>query len=367
MPDNVLLVFQNLGKVALKHIVQLLLIHCHGVGAACTIVVVAGANPADVGILVCPDGTPEGPAALLTFNDGGEGVFVALPGALCLELPAPLPHDTLGLFEGLLVDNTEVGAFHHHPLLGVPLHPLAGQEIGDLLLPVDDLAGVQLVGQHMANAVLVPGAVPFRFQSPLIEHGGDFGGTVPLAYIPLEDLAQNRRFLLVDGQIEVVAVGLVVAVDEVGDSPLLGVHLFAEFDALGGVGALLLRHRPQQGQDEFAVAHAGHVGCEKLSLDAQLFQASDVLQQVHRVSGEAGDVLHHDKVKQSLFSVRHHAEEFLAVLDLSAGDALIGVEADEMVAGALDVFVKEAFLHLKAVELVFFVRGDSTVGGNVHG
>ena len=91
------------------------------------------------------------------------------------------------------------------------------------------------------------------------------------------------------------------------------------------------------------------------------------MQEVHGVSGKPGDVLDHHHLEEALLSVGHHPQKLLAVFDFCAGDALVGVEADQVVPGALGVLGEEAFLGLQAVQLVLFVGGDTAVGGDVHG
>ena len=67
-----------------------------------------------------------------------------------------------------------------------------------------------------------------------------------------------------------------------------------------------------------------------------------------------------------MLGVRHHPQELLAILDLRAGQALVSVQADEGVSGTLGVLREELLLCLQTVELVFFLRGDTAVSGNVH-
>ena len=67
-----------------------------------------------------------------------------------------------------------------------------------------------------------------------------------------------------------------------------------------------------------------------------------------------------------VLGVRHHPQELLAVLDLGTGQPFIGVQADKGIPGALGIFREELLLGLQTVELVFFLRGDTAVSGDVH-
>ena len=213
---------------------------------------------------------------------------------------------------------------------------------------------------------MAPLTVSFGAQAPLVEEHRDFSGAIAFLYIPMKNLADHVGFFLIDGEVEVIADGLVIAIDNVGDPAFFGVHLFAELDPFGSIGAFLLCQRAKDGQHKLAVAHTGHVGSQKLGLDAKGFQLADILQQINRVAGKAGDVLDHHHLKETVLSVRHHPQKFFAVFGLCAGDALIGVQADQIVAGALGILHKESFLRCQAVQLIFFVGGDPAVSGNVH-
>ncbi len=265
-------------------------------------------------------------------------MLVALPLVVGAECLMPGVKNLLGPLEGFRRDDLQLGLVHHDPVILGLVRPLAGEKVADLLLAIDYLAGVQLVGDDAADGVLAPGAVALGAQAALVEGVGDFSGSGTFLGVHMENLADDFCLILVDGKVEIVADGLVVAEDDVGDPALLGVHLLAELDTLGGVGTLLLGQRAEDGQHKLAVAHAGHVGGEKLGLDAQGFQLADALEQVDGVPGETANVLDHHHVKQVVLGIGHHAQEFLAVLDLCAGDALVGVEAHKHVAGAAGVF-----------------------------
>ena len=86
----------------------------------------AGADPSDIGVFIGADGTPEGPAALLTFDEGGKQVFVALALLVHLECLTAGFHNLLRLFKGFRVDDPQVRAVNHHPLRNVLVRPLAG-------------------------------------------------------------------------------------------------------------------------------------------------------------------------------------------------------------------------------------------------
>ena len=246
--DDGLLCFQQSGEVFLQDLDQFLLIHRHGVGAAVgSPSVVTGADPAYIGVFIGADGTPERPAALLTLDEGREQVLIALPLPSDLESTVPGVQDFLCLLEGFIVNDAQLGLVHHDPVSFVPVRPLSGEEVRDLLLAIDDLPGIQLVSEDMPHSVLAPLAVAFGLQATLVEHIGNLGGAVALLGVPVIDLPDDSSLLLVDGQVEVVADGLVVAVDDVWDTPLLGVQLLAELHPLGGVGTLLLSQRTEDG------------------------------------------------------------------------------------------------------------------------
>ena len=86
----------------------------------------AGADPADIGVFVGTDGAPEGPAALLALDEGGEQVFVALPFFIHFERLAAGLHDLLGPLKGFRVNDPQVWPLHHHPFRSVLVRPLAG-------------------------------------------------------------------------------------------------------------------------------------------------------------------------------------------------------------------------------------------------
>ena len=287
--------------------------------------------------------------------------------SFCLEGLGTRAQDLQRLLKELRLDDAQLRPVGDHPLVLRPLLAAAGQEVRDLLLAVDDLARVELVRQDAADRVLAPVAAALGFDPAGVETVCDLRRTEAVLRVPAVDLADDLRLLRVDCKIKVVALGLVVAEDDVRHAALLGIDLLAEFDALGGIRALLLRQRTEDREDEFGVAHAGHVRRQKLRLDAEGLELADVLQQVHGVAREAGDVLHHDHVEQPALRVLHHAEEFLAVFDLRPGEPLVGIESDEVVPRTLGVLGKKRLLRLQTVELVLLIRGDPAISGNVHG
>ena len=166
---------------------------------------------------------------------------------------------------------------------------------------------------------------------------------------------------------EAVPGAFAVAVDQIGHLAPLGVDPLAELDALGHIGRLLLGQGPEEGQHELALPQGVHPRREKQGLDAQGLQPPHALEQVHRVAGQAGDVLDHQHLEEAPLRVRHHLLELDAAADLGAGEALVGVEPDQGVAGALGVLDEKALLGLQTAQLVGLVRGDPAVGGDVHG
>ena len=85
----------------------------------------------------CP---AERPAAFLAAQDRRKQVLVALPLLVRLKRRSALEHD-------LLRDDAEVLTLHNHPIFLIPALALAGQEVLDFLLPIDDLARVKRVRQ----------------------------------------------------------------------------------------------------------------------------------------------------------------------------------------------------------------------------
>ena len=305
--NDILLGLQQPGEILLQNLDEFIFIHCHGVGAVVgSLSIVAGADPADIGILIGADRAPEGPAALFTPDQGGEQVFIALPHHLHLELPPPLLHQPLGLFKLFGFDDAQFRPLYHHPIPRVLFHPAPSEEVGHLLFAVDDLPGVELVGQDTAYTGLAPPAVPLGTQASFIEQDGDFCRPIAVFEVPLVDLAHNRRFFFVDGEVEIVPYRFIVTIDNIGHTALLRIHFLAELDPFGGVGALLLGQRPEDRQDEFAVAHACHVGGQELRFNAQGLEFPYILQKIHRVPGKPGNVFYHHHLKEAMFRVRHH-------------------------------------------------------------
>ena len=103
------------------------------------------ADPADIGILVSADDAPERPAAFLALNQGRKQVLVALAFLVHLECPAPAFHNLLCLLKDFRLDDAQFGLVHHQPLRLVLLGALAGQEIRNLLLAVNDFPCVKLI------------------------------------------------------------------------------------------------------------------------------------------------------------------------------------------------------------------------------
>lgn len=92
----------------------------------------------------CP---AERPAAFLAAQDRRKQVLVALPLLVRLKRRSALEHDLLCPVEYLLCDDAEVLTLHNHPIFLVPALALAGQEVLDFPLPIDDLARVKRVRQ----------------------------------------------------------------------------------------------------------------------------------------------------------------------------------------------------------------------------
>ena len=358
-------VLQNREKVFIQLVHQFIFVHRCGIGAVMdALTVVFAADPANICILIGPTDPPERPAALFADDEGGEEIFVAV--ALFLEMKHIIPrlHQRAGPVKKLVTDDPQIRLFHHQPVRFLPVHTRTGEEIRHLLLAVDDLAGVEGIGEDAADGLLVPAAAPLGLEPPAVQHVRDLAGAVALLQIPGVDLTDDGSLLGVDGEAEIVSDGLVIAVNKVGDFPFFSVDALAELDALGGVAGFFLGQGTKNGKDKLTVTHGSHVRGQEHGLDAQGFQAADALQQVHRVAGQAGDVLHHEDLEHPTLSIQHHLLEFLAVLDLGAGDALVGIEPDQVMSVFLCVFHEEVFLDGKAVELVRLVRGNAAVRGD---
>ena len=209
-------------------------------------------------------------------------------------------------------------------------------------------------------------AVSLCPQPSLIEEDRDFCRPVTILDVPLVNLADNRRFFLIDCKVEVVADSFIIPIDNVGDSAFFCVHFLAEFHAFRGVRAFFLRQRTEDCQDKFAVAHTGHIGGQKLRFNPQRFQLADILQKVNRVPGKAGNIFYHDHIKEAMLRIRHHTQKLFPVLDFRPGNALVCVKARKVIPGASGIFGEEFFLRFQAVELIFFVGGNTAVGGDVH-
>ena len=104
-----------------------------------------------------------------------------------------------------------------------------------------------------------------------------------------------------------------------------------------------------------------------MGFNAQGLQLPYILQEVHRISSKSGDILYDHHIEKPPLGVSHHPQKFLAVLDFCSRDSLIGIEADQSIAGAFCVFGEKFLLGLQTVQLIFFVGGHPTVGRNIHG
>lgn len=91
------------------------------------------------------------------------------------------------------------------------------------------------------------------------------------------------------------------------------------------------------------------------------------MEEIDGVAGETGDIFNHDHVEAAAAGVAHETKKFFAVFDFSAGNTLVGVEFDEVMAVFGGVVGEEFFLGFEAVELVGGVGGNAAVGGDVHG
>ena len=71
-----------------------------------------------------------------------------------------------------------------------------------LLLSVDDLSGVERVGQNAADGVLIPVAVPFGFQTALVQQINNLAAAIAVLQVQMVALPDDSSFLLIDGQVE---------------------------------------------------------------------------------------------------------------------------------------------------------------------
>ena len=83
------------------------------------------------------------------------------------------------------------------------------------------------------------------------------------------DLTDHCNFFLIDGKVKVVALCLVISIDNIGNTPFFGVEFLAELDTLGSVGALLLCKGAKDSKNKLAITHRGHICRQELRLDSQ--------------------------------------------------------------------------------------------------
>ena len=271
------------------------------------------------------------------------------------------------LTELVVADNPQLRPVTDQPIGPVPICPGAGKKIRNFLFAVDDFPGIERVGQNSSNCALIPWEAPFGFESLLVQQPRDPARAKTFQRIPVVDPANNGGLAAVNSHGKAVALGLVIAVDQVRDPSPLGVHPFAEFDTLGQVGGFLLGQSAKDGQDKLAVPHGGHVGGKENRLDAQRLQSAHALQQINGVSSQPGDVLDHHQLKKAPFRVGHHLLKLPAAPDLGTGQALVGIKTDQAVAFFFRVFHEKPFLGLQAVQLVGLVGGNAAISGDVHG
>lgn len=355
-------------KVRVKGFDQSLLVDRRGVRTVvCALSVALAANPADVCIAVGAADPAERPAALAALNQGGKQMLIAVASVVRVKCLIPGCQERSGLPELCVADDPQLRTLADEPLGGVPADARAGEKIGDLLLAVDDLAGVDGIGQNAADCVLAPIAAALGFEATPVQLAGNFTGAAAIGKVPAKDLLNDGGFLGIDGQMKIVAHDLVVAVDQIGHPALFRVHVFAEFDAFGRVGGFLLRQRAEHGENELAVSHGMHVDGEKNGFDPQRLQMPDALQKVDGVAGKTRDVLDHDHLEKPPFGIRHHLLKFSAAPDFCAGKTFVGVDADKVVAGFLRIFHEELLLRFQTVELILLFCGDAAVCCDVDG
>ena len=174
--DHVFLRLHDLGEVRLQDGDQLILVHRHRVGAGIrAAAVVAGADPADIGVFISADGAAERPAAVLALDQRGEQILVAVALPFHFEGLGARAQDLLRLLEDLRLDDPQLRAVGNHPLVLGLVRAAAGEEVRDLhlLLTVDDLAGVELVRENAADRVLAPVAAALGLDAAGVEHVRD--------------------------------------------------------------------------------------------------------------------------------------------------------------------------------------------------
>lgn len=332
----------------------------------CTLAVPSAADPAGVGAPVGSLDPPEGPAAVLAADQGRKQMAAVFTTVLPVKGQIPGAADLPGGLEVLGGDDLQLRTVRNQPVLPWTRRSFTGEEVPDFFLAVDDFSGVYGVLQNAAHGVLTPRPALFGTQPLTVQQSRNLPRAAAVLYVQTVNLSDNSRFPLVDGQMEVIAGGLVVAVHQIGYPAPLGVDAFAEFDALGHIGGFLLCQRAEQGQDKFAVTHGVHICGEKQRLDAQCFQTADALQQVYRVPGQTGDVLDDQYGKKTPLRVLHHLQKGFAAPDLRAGNAFVRVEACQGLSGPGGVGGEKRFLRFQTVQLVGLVRGYPAVSGNVH-
>ena len=200
-----------------------------------------------------------------------------------------------------------------------------GDRVFNEFLLQEQVSGVgDIRKNHLDVGIHPPAAIrrgdAFRFKFTLGLKSG-----LPIKEV-LEDATDDGGFFRLDDQLVAFPTVAVDAEVSVRDA-LFHALANAPFHVVAEAGDFLLCKGCQQGHHNLAVAGERiDVFLLESDLDAQLFQVSDGLKQVDRVSGKAGNGLRKDDVYLSGLAVVEHPLEFFSLGCLCAGDAVICVD-----------------------------------------
>ena len=143
----------------------------------------------------------------------------------------------------------------------------------------------------------------------------------------------------------------------------------AELHTAGQFAQFVLGDAGHDGQAQLAVLVQGvDVVILKEHPDTRVQQFAGVLDGVQSVTGETGDLLGDDEVKESGAAVLYHAVEVFALFGGGGRQALINVALH---IGPVGIFSDQAFVVLNLVaqriELFVALAGHASVKGHSHG
>ena len=172
-----------------------------------------------------------------------------------------------------------------------------------------------------------PGVVGYSFLCQSFGNGGaaDSGGVHRI------DSPYDLRLILTDNQGFICGiVGVTIRSPPGKISPLTLGNFDARPHALAEFSAFLLCQACHNGQAKFTVAaHRPDVVIHKIDLYAVGLQFAGHNQRIHGISGKARDFTGHDQIELSLFCICQHFHKAGAVIDASAGNALVLIHRDD--------------------------------------